>query len=181
MAACLIPSRVSQRVDPLFPHRRSAGLASGEAEVHRLRLRPAQRMHLGTQPAARAANGVVALFVVAPAACWGAGSTVESSKTLWRSIRFRRVRPIRIGHHTPRSTPRCQRMEMVCHAPYAGGKSRHGVPVRRIALYPFQRLTMPESWRGAGLRTLLFRQIIEAIGGALLHRCCYRDNRCDIP
>src|ERR1019366_588135 len=94
----------------------------------------AQRIHrgvnLGTQPATRAPEGLRAFFFWAPAACWWARTTVlsmnsASKSTSWPTSLITRC-------HTPFLPQREKRVNVACQLPNAGGRSRHGEPVRAI-------------------------------------------------
>ena len=129
------------------PHRRLAGLAGAEADVPRLRLRPAEGVNFRAQPTARAAHGVVALFLGAPAGCRRARTPVASRKTLWRSSRFRRVRTSRIFHHPPPLHPALPAHGNGVPLPVRLGSR---APLRARAQdgpNPFHHLTMPTLWR----------------------------------
>lgn len=96
--------------------------------------RPPRRFHgdvqLGAEPAARSPEGLVlAPFFLAPAACWWARMTVESSISDSRSGSCQTCRS---RAQTPRSDQRLKRWKTEFHFPNRSGRSRQGVPVLAI-------------------------------------------------
>lgn len=87
-------------------------------------------VQLGSESAARAAEGLVlAPFFLAPAACWWARMTVESSI---RHSRSGSCQACKRRSHTPRLAHRLNRWNTEFHSPKRSGKSRHGAPVLAI-------------------------------------------------
>lgn len=107
-------------------------------------------MNLGAQSPTRTAKTLLSFFY-APAACWWARTIVLSRKTSSKSAssdkRAKRV------CHSPLSDQREKRLNTVFHGPNAGGRSRHGAPVRAInsTASTNSRLSAPVRPRSPGL------------------------------
>jgi hypothetical protein len=71
-------------IDDRFADRGISHRPHRDPDIHPLRFRRAPGMDVGGQTAAGAADGLIAFFLAAPAACWWARTTVESSNTIFR-------------------------------------------------------------------------------------------------
>ena len=105
-------------------------LAGGEAHAQRIAERIDGDVQLGTQPAARAPDGVILSPPFAPAACWWARTMVESMITYSKSGSL--AKALKRLAHTPFFDHRGKRRQTLFQLPNAGGKSRQGAPVRAI-------------------------------------------------
>lgn len=87
-------------------------------------------VQLGAETAARTAEGLIVIpFFLAPAACWWARMTVESSI---RHSRSGSCQACKSRTHMPRLHHRLNRWKTEFHSPKRSGKSRHGAPVLAI-------------------------------------------------
>jgi hypothetical protein len=108
---------------------------------------------------------IVAPFFLAPAACWWARMTVESSIRHSRSgscqTRNRRS-------HTPRLHQRLNRWKTEFHSPKRSGKSRHGAPVLAIHKTALMKPRLSSAVRPGspglpGSRSLILRHCLSEI------------------
>jgi hypothetical protein len=105
-------------------------LPGREDDAQRIAQRIDGDMQFGRQSAARAADILTACFFWAPAECWWARTIVESMNSCSMSASPPSTSATR--SQTPLSRQRAKRMYVLCHLPNACGRSRHGLPVRRI-------------------------------------------------
>jgi hypothetical protein len=110
--------------------RQIMGMSAGQSPARQLSEAFHEALNFRTQPAARTAERLVAVFFTAPAACWWALTMVESRKTSSKSASFANSAKTRC--HTPRSDQREKRLYALFHGPKLLRKSRHGEPVRAI-------------------------------------------------
>ena len=114
------------------PHRLShiVRLSGRHGQFDRTPLGLNGQVQLGAESATRPTEGLVlAPFFLAPAACWWARMTVESSI---RHSRSGSCQACKRRPHTPRLDQRLNRWKTEFHAPNRSGRSRHGAPVRAI-------------------------------------------------
>src|SRR4051812_7640050 len=104
-------------------------LPGREGEPGRVAERVDQGVDLGAQAAPAAPDGLVAApFLVAPALCWWARTTVLSIMAY--SLSASPAKCLRILSQTPVLAQRQKRVWTFFQAPNRSGRSRHGMPAR---------------------------------------------------
>ncbi len=126
-------------------------LAGGETNAQRIAERIDGDVQLGAQPPARAPDGLILRPPFAPAECWWARTTVESSMMYSKSGSS--AKALKRLSHTPAFDQREKRRKVLFQEPTSSGKSRHGAPVRAThnTASTNRRLSPPVTPRSAAL------------------------------
>src|SRR5580704_2333675 len=105
-------------------------LSGSEDHPQRMAARIDRDMNLGAQAAARPPDGLILGPPFAPAACWCARMMVASIMMCSKSGSA--AKALKRLPQTPFCDHRLKRTNTLFQCPNAGGRSRHGAPVRNI-------------------------------------------------